>query len=64
MDRDVTVTLLTETAEDAQRRERVVRLLAAGVNRLLGDPVKAGVDLSPDVRVTTTTARPGGGDGS
>ena len=69
MDKDVTIALLPETAEDADRRYRLVRLLAAGVERLLAgrditETVKNSVDLSPDLRVTTTTARPGGGDES
>jgi hypothetical protein len=64
VEKDVTVTILPETADDGPRYVRVVAILAAGVARLLSDPVKPAVDLSPDVRVTTTTARPGGGDES
>jgi hypothetical protein len=63
--KDVIATILPATADDEPRYVRVVALLAAGVARLLADDVvKPGVDLSPDVRVTTTTARPGGGDES
>ncbi len=69
MDKDVTATFVPETPDDRTRRDRVIRLLAVGTARLLADDaatgtVKDGVDLSADVRVTTTTARPGGGDES
>ena len=69
MDKDVTVTFVPEAPDDRARLDRVVRLLAVAVARLLADDaatgaVKAGVDLSADVRVTTTIARPGGGDES
>ncbi len=67
MDRDVTTTFLPDVAVDHERRDRVVGLLALGVARLLagnGSAAKPNVDLSADVRVTTTTARSGGGDES
>ena len=67
MDKDVTVNVVAESAHDRERRSRLVRLLAVGVARLLAvesGAVKSDVDLSADVRVTTTTARAGGGDES
>lgn len=69
MDKRVTATFVPEAPDDREHRDRLVRLLAVGVARLLADQaatvaVNAGVDLSADVRVTTTTARPGGGDES
>lgn len=66
VDKDVITTFVPEAPDDRERRARVVWLLAVGVARLLvGEgTVKAGVDLSADVRVTTTIARRGGGDES
>ena len=67
MDKDVTVTFLPECAGDGRRYDRVVAILATGLVRLLAADcagVNPAVDLSPDVRVTTTTALPGGGDKS
>ena len=64
MDKDVTITFARQGADDRERRDRVVQLLALGVARVLAGTAKADVDLSADVRVTTTTARPGAGDES
>lgn len=65
----MTATFVPEAPDDRERRDGLVRLLAVGVARLLADEAATGagnadVDLSADVRVTTTTARPGGGDES
>ncbi len=65
MDKDVVATFVTENPNDRERQARLVQLLAMGVARLIeGAAVKPVVDLSADVRVTTTTARPGAGDES
>ena len=67
MDKDVTITFARQGADDRERRDRVVQLIALGVARVLANEARAGkadVDLSADVRVTTTTARPGAGDES
>lgn len=67
MDKYVSITFARQGADDCERRDRVVQLLALGVARVLAGKAragKAGVDLSADVRVTTTTARPGAGDES
>ena len=65
MDKDVTASFLPECADDRLRYARIVAILATGLVRLLAADcagVNPAVDLSPDVRVTTTTARPGAGD--
>jgi hypothetical protein len=67
VDRDVTTNFFPGSADDRGRRARIVGLLAVGVARLLASDAggaNPAVDLSADVRVTTATARPGGGDES
>lgn len=65
MGKDITAAILPGDADDGPRRSRFVAILAVGVVRLLADDaVKSNVDLPADIRVTTTTARPGGGDES